>query len=200
MDILSIVGIDLAAHHVRNTGIAFFVGDKIYTRIVHTDKEILSLIIKRKFKVAGIDSPLSLHEGRMADSILKRFGAMPLKLPSIKALALRAIDLKNALEELGLEVIEVFPTATAKILGFYTRNRTGAVNYLRSKGFEFITANPTRDEIDAAIALYQVYLHITSKAVFVGDPKGGYVSVPNNIYNIIPSNPNIVSAKKFAKI
>ena len=118
---MNILGIDLAGSEKRPTGIAYFQNKKIITRIVYTDKEILSLT--KNFSEIFIDAPLSLPKGRESleinngihfrecDMKLRnlKIKFFPLTLGSMRMLTKRAINLKLILEKENKRVYEVFP-------------------------------------------------------------------------------------------
>ncbi len=157
---MRIVGIDLAAKEKNPTGIALMENNRIECLTVYDDSQILSSIFSFNPSIIAIDAPLTRNEDRYADRYLKKYGAMSLKIPSIKLLANRGLRIKEALENKGYEVIEVFPTATAKILGFYKKNKMEMLSYFED--FK-IKGGKNKHEVDAIIAAYTAYLYTLGK-------------------------------------
>jgi len=117
-----ILGIDLAAKDKNPTGICYY-NKKLYFSIVHKDEEIYKIVEELLPEVIVIDAPLSLEKVPFRDSereLLKRgFKPMPLTIKSIRELSERAIRIKEKIEkEYGIKVLETFPRAVEKILGF----------------------------------------------------------------------------------
>ena len=90
------------------------------------------MINQYKPSVIAIDAPIIKGDSlvRKADRLMKKYGAMPLTMPSMRLLAQRGTKVARKFEELGYEVIEVFPTGTAKILGFYEKNYRKSIQHL----------------------------------------------------------------------
>ncbi len=157
---MRVIGVDLAAKERNPTGIAIMDGSKIKTLTLFYDFEILNLVVHINPSVIAMDAPLTLKD-RYAERYLKRYGAMSLNIPSIRLLAIRGLKLKEDFEKKGFKVIEVFPTATAKILGFYKRNKMEMLSYF--KDFSVDGAR-NKHEVDAIIAAYTAYLHLLGKS------------------------------------
>lgn len=153
-----IAGIDLAAKPKNPTGMCFMQGDyKLLT--VYEDKEILNEINEEKPDIVAIDAPLMEKiRIREADKILKKYGAMPPTMASMTMLTKRAMRL---VKNFDMAVIEVFPTATAKILGFYDKDYKKMARFL---GIEV----KNEHELDAYISAYTAYLYLNGKAIEVG--------------------------------
>ncbi len=148
-------GIDLAAKEKNPTGLAFINSNDIITFTLFYDADIIEKVKYFNPDIVAIDAPMST-EDRQVDIYLRKYGALTLKIPSMQELAKRGMKLKISLEELGYQVIEVFPTATAKILGFYRKNK---IEMLSS--FEDFNINNVRNkhEVDAIIAAYTALLY-----------------------------------------
>jgi len=135
----SIIGIDLAAKPGNPTGFAILEVMNVRTILVKGDNDIVSEVLEIGPSIIAIDAPLSLPKGRccasddcqcsgygisrQADRLLLKKGIRgfwPL-LPTMKPLTLRGIHLRGAFEKHGFKVIEVFPSATQKILGIPTK-------------------------------------------------------------------------------
>ena len=152
---MKFAGIDLAAKEKNITGIAIIEERKIKTWSVHRDSEIISKIIAENPDLIAIDSPMSL-ENREGDKYLRKYGAMSLKIPAMRELAVRGMRLRDILKNKNFEVIEVFPTATAKILGFYNKNKKEMLYF-----FSDFSISDVRNEheVDAIIAAYTALLY-----------------------------------------
>lgn len=174
------VGIDLAGLEKNDTGFCAL-DDKNNAEvcILHTDIEIINAVQKENPDIACIDGPLSKPAAgimRKCDAELRRYGALPPMLMGMKALTERATKLRSALENLGFKVIEVFPNATANILGYYDRdwrNIQGKMATLKI----FFKRNLTKDEIDAVSAAITGILFLRGQTKNIGD-KGGVIVVP----------------------
>lgn len=105
-------GIDLAAKEKNPTGICFL-NREVEAFIVYGDEEIVRLIKEKKPIVTAMDAPLRIElPFRTCERELIKLGyrPMPLTIPSIRKLALRAIRLKRKLARIT-KVIETFPGA-----------------------------------------------------------------------------------------
>jgi predicted nuclease with RNAse H fold len=126
----------------------------------------------------AIDAPLSKPgQGsfRKADLLLREYGTLPLNMRGMVALTERGIKLKEKIRNFRL--IEVFPRATAILLGYYDADE----KVMQKKMLEFgLTGDPerrllTKDEIDAVSAAITGYLHLQGKTREVGDEEGKIV-------------------------
>ncbi|NCN65588.1 MAG: DUF429 domain-containing protein [Candidatus Altiarchaeum hamiconexum] len=174
---MNFTGIDLAGTAKHATGFCIltvldFEGDKFAeTKILSTDKEIIEETKKANPVVIAIDAPLS-SGNRKCDYDLKIYGALPLSLKSMEILAERGIKISNELKTEKFNVIEVFATATAKILGFHNKSRTAEQKELIKviKGIDKRLLK--KDEIDAVFCAITAYLYYFGKATEVGDERG----------------------------
>lgn len=157
---IRIIGIDLAALPKNPTGICIVKGKNTELFTVHEDDEILAVIRKEKPQIVAIDAPL-MNEVRVreADRQLKKYGAMPPTMPSMRQLVERA---KQLVKKINYPVIEVFPTATAKILGVYSKN-------WREMAEKLDIEAKSKHELDAYLAAYTAYLYLHGKAKEVGE-------------------------------
>jgi predicted nuclease with RNAse H fold len=167
---MKVAGIDLAGLAKNPTGICVLAKEvKLYT--VYQEEEIVNLV--KDCKLIAVDAPLCLTpkpEIRQADRILKRFGALPPNLPSMQALSKRGKRLSETLKQLGEEVIEVFPTATAKILSIYSKDYKLMAKKLGIKA-------KNSHEADAYLAALTARLFLLKKAKAIGD-KDGKIVIP----------------------
>jgi len=189
-----IVGIDLAGSFKRDTGICIL-NEKLFakTMIVHTDKEIITLIDKVKPSLIAIDAPLSLPYGRKSldeknnihfrecDKMLLRMGIkfFPITLGPMRMLTKRGIKLKNILESKGYRVIEVYPGGAQDILGIPRKSH--GLHELRKGlerlGIKGIDRETTGDELDAVTAAYVGYLFLKNEAMLLNG-KDGCIVMP----------------------
>ena len=156
---MRVVGIDLAGREKNPTGICIL-GDKIKFFTVYKNEEIIECIIHASPKLVAIDAPLMKGEIRVrdVDKELKKYGAMPPTMEFMKELCLRG---RNIVKQISFPVIEVFPTASAKILGFYRRNYKEMANLLNIKP-------KNEHEMDAYIAALTGILYLKGKAIEIG--------------------------------
>ena len=153
---MKIIGIDLAAKEKNPTGMALMDEESIRCLTLYTNLEIFSQIASFQPSIIAIDAPLTLDVNRYADRYLRRYGALSLNLPSMRMLAERGLMISEYLKGKGFKVIEVFPTATAKILGFYRKNKVEMLSYF--KDFK-IEGGKNKHEVDALIAAYTGWLY-----------------------------------------
>ncbi|KAA0002125.1 MAG: DUF429 domain-containing protein [Thermoplasmata archaeon] len=159
-----VMGIDLAALPKNPTGLCT-IGKTISLSTVYGDQEILSYVHRMAPDMVAVDAPL-MEEIRVreADRLLKKYGAMPPTMPSMALLTERA---RRIVTRLKAPVIEVFPTASAKILGIYEKN-------WRSMAEKIGIPAQNKHELDAYLAAYTAYLFTIGKAEKVG----GAVVIP----------------------
>lgn len=175
---IRIVGLDLAAKSKNPTGICFLDNSLATTKILKKDDEIIESIIQFSPEIVAIDAPLSFGE-RSCDKLLKKYGVMPLKLVSIHNLAERAIALvENLKQKSEVNVIEVFPTATAKILGVYSKDLKVKKDLIQQRLEIGISNEMTRDEIDALLCALTGFIFEKGLSIDVGDDFGK-ITVPD---------------------
>ena len=146
-----IAGIDLAAKPKNPSGICLFESmDKYELFTLYGDEEIVEAVNGKNAEIIAIDAPL-MEEIRIreADRTLKKYGAMPPTMPGMRLLVKRA---KKLVRLLNGVVIEVFPTASAKILGIYDKDYRKMVGKLNVEV-------KNKHELDAYIAAYTGYLY-----------------------------------------
>jgi predicted nuclease with RNAse H fold len=105
----------------------------------------------------------------------------------IKSMAYRAIRLRTAIEECGIDTIEVYPFA-AKVMLFgrpgpkkqTPAGRVWLYERLRPlvEGLPGPNAPLSHDESDAILAAYTAYQFGIGKAVGLGDPDEGLIYLP----------------------
>jgi len=173
------VGVDLAGNPKNETG--FCVLDtvnsikRVSTTLLHSDDEIIDKIMEISPVVTAIDAPLTFNGvERRCDRELRRYGALPVTLRGMEILAIRGSELARKLMRLNMNVIEVFSTATAKILGLYASSEREMQKNLIDAGISGDVDKRflTRDELDAIFAAITAYLYINKSTTSVGDDKG----------------------------
>lgn len=166
---MKVVGIDLAGKAKNPTGICILNNEKIELKTIHLDKEIFNIITNVKPELIAIDAPIikGKIQIRKADRILKKYKAFLPTLPSMKDLTIRGSKLALTLSEI-CKVIEVFPTATAKILGIYNKNYKETI-----KNLDLNASN--KHELDAYLCALTGKMHLNGDTDILGDRKGRVV-------------------------
>ena len=163
---MKILGIDLAGKATNPTGICILKDDKIEFKTVYSDKQIQEISSKVKPDIIALDAPIMQGKPRIreADKILKKYGTFPPSLSSMKSLTLRGSKLATQLKTY-YNVVEVFPTATAKILGIYSKDyrETAAKLDIKVKN---------KHELDAYFCCLTAKLSLEGKTVKIGDEEG----------------------------
>ena len=157
-----IAGIDLAAKQKNPTGVCFFKSVEKYELFtLYGDDEIIEMMQEKEPSIIAIDAPLMKKVRiREADRLLKKYGAMPPTMPSMEMLTKRAMKIVEKLQR--FKIVEVFPTASAKILGIYDKNYKKTASNLG-----IVVRN--KHELDAYLAAYTAYLYMEGKAIEVGN-------------------------------
>ncbi|OYT60683.1 hypothetical protein B6U81_04560 [Thermoplasmatales archaeon ex4484_30] len=156
---VKVAGIDLAGKEKNPTGICIL-GDKIELFTLYKNDDIIECISDASPQLVAIDAPLMEGEIRVrdVDMELKKYGAMPPTMKSMRELCLRGIDI---VKKIPFPVIEVFPTASAKIMGFYEKDYKKMANLLGIKP-------KNEHEMDAYIAALTGRLYLKGKAIEIG--------------------------------
>lgn len=163
---MNILGVDLAGKTTNPTGICIVKHGKIEFNTVYSDKQILEISAQLKPNIIAIDAPIIKGEPRIreADRILKKYGAFPPSMLSMKSLTLRGSKIAAQLKT-RYKVIEVFPTATAKILGVYNKNyrETAAKLGIKVKN---------KHELDAYLCCLTAKMFLEEKTIEIGNNTG----------------------------
>jgi len=179
---VKIVGIDLAGHPTNDTGFCVLRVDddekSVTTSILKSDADILERLKEIQPEMVAIDAPL-IFEGRNrpCDDELGEYGALPVTLRGMEVLAKRGSSLTIEIKKLNLNMIEIFATASAKILGFHDPdNKKMQKRLMEAK----ISGNLdkrflTKDELDAIFAAITGYLHLNGSTEEIGDDNGKIV-------------------------
>ena len=162
---MKLLGIDLAGKTTNHTGICLFREGNLEFKTLSSDEQILNIIGEFKPEVVAIDAPIMQGEPRIrnADRELKKYGALPPTLPAMKTLTRRGTTLARKITH--CRVIEVFPTATAKILGIYEKNWRKTAENLSLR-----VAN--KHEFDAYLCVLTAQLFVEKKTQEIGDAEG----------------------------
>jgi hypothetical protein len=180
-----------------------------YFGFIAHNRDIISVMKFYSPKVIAIDAPLSLPSGlccleencpcqakfnrknRQCDQELIREGisCYPTSKKSfIKELIYRGIELKNKLNHLGFEVIEVYPYASkVRLFGkaIPRKNTAQGMAFLREcladilPGLKPYLGMFNHDLCDAAIAAHTAFLYRQGKAEALGNSEEGLIFVPH---------------------
>ena len=180
---MKIAGIDLAGIPKNKTGMCILEINKndekfVATRVLYANFDIIENLKEIKPKITAIDAPLtSSGENRLCDEELRKYGALPVTLRGMNVLAMRGKEFAGELKKLQLDFIEIFSTATAKILGLYDRDLMKMQKSLIKFGVHGDTEKRilTKDEIDAIFAALTGYLYLEGLTEEAGDDKGKIV-------------------------
>ncbi len=168
---LKIIGIDLAGKTKNPTGICLLNESELEFKVLNNDKQIIQTCLDFKPDLIAIDAPIMKGKPRIrkVDNIMKKYKALPPSLPSMKKLTTRGSKLAEKLST-SYKVIEVFPTATAKILGIYSKKYKETAEKLGIK-------IKNKHELDAYLCCLTAKLFLEKKALKIGD-KQGKIIVP----------------------
>jgi len=160
------VGINLAGKEKNPTGVCTLQGDSLSFDILslktlYRDDDIIEYAAASKADVVAIDAPLIEGEIRVreGDRILKKYGALPPTMPSMRELSVRAMKISKLVDR---HVIEIFPTASAKIMGFYDKD------YRKMAFLRGVKAR-NKHEMDAYIAALTGLLYFEGKTEMAGE-------------------------------
>jgi len=173
------VGIDLAGVEKRPTG--FCVLDEkfnVETKILYTDKEIITEIYRIKPDIVAIDAPLARPKKRSGslrkcDEELKKMGIkfFPINLPTMKKLTERGIRLRKIIEK-KFKVIETYPGAAQDILGIPRKQK--GIEKLRNGLKKFVKIKKRKisnHELDAITCALVGKMYLDNNCIILGDPK-----------------------------
>ncbi len=181
---MKIVGIDLAGNPKNETGFCILEvngeNKTVRTSILHSNSEIIHKLNEISPEIIAIDAPLTFSGiNRHCDEKLREYGALPVTLRGMEVLARRGSELAKELRKPEFKLIEVFSTASAKILGFYDSKEVEMQKKLMNSGLlgDLQKRFLTRDELDAVFAAITGYLYLNSSTESVGD-KDGTIIIP----------------------
>jgi len=181
---VAVAGLDLAGSPKNESGYCLLsVEDgvkSVQTQVLYSDEEIFSELLKSSLDLVAVDAPL-VYNGvnRRCDELLHGYGALPVTLRGMEFLARRGSGLAREFSRLNLRHIEVFSTASAKILGVYSRNDFTLQKNMMALGLQGDMNGKilSRDELDAVLAAITGYLYLERQTREVGD-ESGVVVVP----------------------
>jgi hypothetical protein len=181
---MSIVGLDLAGVETRPTGFCILENMNVKTCVVYENGEIIERIQETKPKIIAIDAPLSLPAGRKSidqrtgthlrecdkELLRRRIKFFPVTLGPMRKLTSRGINLREILESLHFNVIEVYPGGAQDILGIPRKQRgldklRSGLKKLQIKG---IANTMSPDELDAITCAYVGKLYLEGKTLTYG--------------------------------
>jgi len=195
---VKIIGIDLAGSPCRETGFCILEKDRIRTKVLKADEEIIGSTVEQKPELTAIDAPLSLPKGRCClrddcpcrgrghlrncdrDLIKLKIKFFPLTLGPMRSLTRRGMMMKKILEQRGLTVVEVYPGGAQDIWGI-PRKQKGVklLRYnLRKMGVVGIEERSTHHELDAVTCALVGKLYCEGNFVLLGDPEEGQIVMP----------------------
>jgi predicted nuclease with RNAse H fold len=190
-----IIGIDLAGSEKRNTGFCYLIDNKVFTKILHKDEEIIENVKRLKPKIIAIDAPLSLPKGRKnidkkgshfrkCDLELRKFKIkfFPITLGPMRKLAERGIKLKKVFLKNNFKVIEVFPGAVYDMVKI-NRKSVSEIKKFLSNFFELEKKEYTLDELDAITCCLVAKFYLENKYIEIGDKKEGTIILPAFKFN-----------------
>lgn len=196
-----VVGIDLTGSEKRATGWALMDGEKITTKLLVTDKELIEETIKEKPDIISIDSPLSYPKGRKSpydnspcrkhgisrecERQLKQAGISVFwcLLPSMQKLTIRGMKLAKEFRKRGFTVIESFPGAAQDILGIPRKKtslddlKQGLVDFGLTG--DFVNTKISHDELDAITSALVGYFYCSGHYEALGNEDEDYLIIPS---------------------
>jgi len=192
---VKVVGIDLAGSENRPTGFCAMTEKLVVkTNIVYKDCEIIDLIKSTMPRVAAIDAPLSLPRGRTSlearepyhlrecdrELMKMRIRFFPITLGPMRKLTERGMRLKPIIEQLGVEVIEVYPGGAQDVLRIPRKHVSleGLLRGLRRLGIKGLRRDMSGDELDAVTCALVGYLYLKGEYVALGDKEEGTIIMP----------------------
>ncbi len=196
----TVVGIDLTSSSKKATGWAFLRKNKVITKLLITDEQLVEETIKYNPDIISIDSPLSIPAGRCCPKddchcrkigimrycektlMRMRIGVFPCLLPSMAGLTERGIKLAALFRKKGYEVIESYPGVAQDILQINRKNR-GINNLIR--GLEIFgirgdisKKNIVHDEVDAITSALVGYFYLNNQYIPLGNEAENYLIIP----------------------
>ena len=195
---VKIIGIDLAGSERRETGFCILEEDRVRTKVLKADEEIIGSTVEEKPELTAIDAPLSLPKGRCClrddcpcrgrghlrncdrDLIKLKIRFFPLTLGPMRSLTRRGMMMKKVLEQRGFTVVEVYPGGAQDIWGI-PRKQKGVelLRYnLKRMGVVGIEERSTHHELDAVTCALVGKLYLEGNFVLLGDPEEGQIVMP----------------------
>jgi len=190
-----IIGIDLAGVDTRPTGFAILKKDKVKTKILFNDEEIMGeifgyfegIIDKNTRNVISIDAPLSQPlkgKSRVSEKALRRLGirVFPCMFAGMQKLTERGIRIADKLRNRYFEVIESYPGSAQDILKIPRKGKNKVALYEGLEGYGIKGMKDKRvitdHELDAITSAIVGKLYLEGKTVALGTYKEGFMIVP----------------------
>jgi len=178
---MKVIGLDLSSNEDKFSGLCVLNESlEVKTLLLKSNKEIISYIKDLKPQLVAIDAPLSLPKSkgfRRCDKEVLKLGIKLFPPLFIKSLTLRGIEIKKSLENLGFEVIEVYPGAFRGLLNLPKRKEI-IKDTLIKWGIKGIRIKVNLDELDAIIAALIGLMYLRKEAIILGDKEEGYIVIP----------------------
>jgi predicted nuclease with RNAse H fold len=189
-----VLGLDLAGSPRRPTGVCILRAGEAETQILFADEEIEEFAVRAAPRLITIDAPLNFPPGRTSfedrngehyrpcDLELRARGIpfFPITLGPMRALTLRGIALKKALERCGFRVLEMYPGGAQDLWGIprAKRDSDGLHRGLARLGVRGLGRNISEHELDAATGALVGRLYLQKKACIFGDFENGAILMP----------------------
>lgn len=193
-----VVGVDLRGNPKRPTGFAVCQGERVETRIVYDDEEIIESILAVRPDLVSIDAPLSLPRGRRsvrddspcresggivrdAERVLwsRRIPVYPSLIRHMQGLTQRGIEITDCLRKQGVPVIESYPGAAQDVLGIARKGVDVSLLALGLGQFGFdVNLQMSHDELDAVTSALVGYLFLANEYEAIGADDEGYMILP----------------------
>lgn len=194
----------MAGSPKRDSGYCIINDGKTTTTILHSDDDILNAIKKNYPKIIGIDAPLSLPPGRKSiddqndvhfrscDLELRNRGIrfFPITLGPMRMLTERGIHLKNRIEKMDIQVIEVYPGATFDRVGVPRKDHK-AIRSLFQKYVTLDKDDYTQDELDSIACAITTEWFLTGEAIAIGGDDGQIIIPSQRLIKFIFYNQDI---------
>ncbi|MCS7118059.1 MAG: DUF429 domain-containing protein [Thaumarchaeota archaeon] len=181
------VGIDLTGNPKRMSAAALVGRRQATVEWIGSDEEIVARLSGLRPRVVAIDAPLSFPSNgvhlRSCDKEVRRLGVsiLPPTLGPMRHLTDRGIRLSGYLKSAGVAVIETYPRAVHRLMGWLGPGERPSARTLRSLHEHFpirVKTDVNEHAIDALTCAWVAYLHWTGKTVELGDPREGTIALP----------------------
>lgn len=173
---IRVCGLDLAGKESNPSGIAFITDGYLEEYLIlYSDKEIISKILANNVSVVAVDAPLSHAEGyRKVDlkMIKKGFKLLPPGWKGMRMLVKRAINIKKAIENKGIVVVETHPLSALKNTGVFGLKESLSM-FINLKNADL--TNLSKDIVDAIICSAVAWAYIKNEVEIISDVDGEIV-------------------------